>query len=79
MADKLSFNAKVEMSISEYNLTTRDSLKRTLKSGLFVRERRESGPEKQKPKRNPHSQKEKLKLCICYVSIKRELVVFYIH
>ncbi len=40
-------------SISEYNLTTRDSLKQTLKSGPFVRERRGSGPEKQQPKYNP--------------------------
>ena len=40
-------------SISEYNLTTRDSLKQTLKSGPFVRERRGSGPEKQQPKHNP--------------------------
>ncbi len=39
--------------ISEYNLTTRDSPKRTLKSGPFVRERRGSGPEKQQPKHNP--------------------------
>ncbi len=40
-------------SISEYNVTTRDSLKRTLKSGPFVRERRGSRPEKQQPKHNP--------------------------
>ncbi len=40
-------------SISEYNLTTRESPKRTLKSGLFVRERRGSGHAKQKPKHNP--------------------------
>ncbi len=40
-------------SISEYNLKTRDSPKRTLKSGPFVRERRGSGPAKQKPKHNP--------------------------
>ncbi len=40
-------------SISEYNLKTRDSTKRTLKSGPFVRERRGSGPAKQKPKHNP--------------------------
>ena len=39
--------------ISEYNLTTRDSPKRTLKSGPFVRECRGSGPEKQQPKHNP--------------------------
>ncbi len=40
-------------SISEYNLTTRNSPKRTLKSGPFVRERRGSEPEKQQPKHNP--------------------------
>ncbi len=40
-------------SISEYNLTTRDSPKRTPKSGPFVRERRGSGHAKQKPKHNP--------------------------
>ena len=39
--------------ISEYNLTTRNSPKRTLKSGPFVRVRRGSGPEKQQPKHNP--------------------------
>ncbi len=39
-------------SISEYNLTTRDSPKQTLKSGSFVRECRRSGPAKQKPKHN---------------------------
>ncbi len=39
--------------ISEYNLTTRDSPKRTLKSGPFVRERRGSSPEKKQPKHNP--------------------------
>ncbi len=40
-------------SISEYNLKTRDSPKRTLKSRVFVWERRGSGPEKQKAKHNP--------------------------
>ncbi len=40
-------------SISECNLKTSDSLKRTLKSGPCVRERRRSGPAKQKPKHNP--------------------------
>ncbi len=40
-------------SISEYNLKTTDSPKRTLKSGPFVRERRRRGPAKQKPKHNP--------------------------
>ncbi len=40
-------------SISEYNLKTRDSPKRTMKSGPFVMERRGSGPAKQKPKHNP--------------------------
>ncbi len=40
-------------SISEYNLMTRDSRKRTLMFGPFIRERTGSGPEKQKPKHNP--------------------------
>ncbi len=40
-------------SISEYNLKTRDSPKRTLKSGPSDWERRGSGPAKQKPKHNP--------------------------
>ncbi len=40
-------------SISEYNLTTRDSPKRTLESGPCDRERRGSGPAKQKTKHNP--------------------------
>ncbi len=40
-------------SLSEYNLKTRDSQKRTLNSGPCVRERRGSGPAKQKPKHNP--------------------------
>ncbi len=40
-------------SISEYNLTTRDSRKRTPMGGPFVRERRGTGPEKQQPKHNP--------------------------
>ncbi len=40
-------------SISEYNLTARDSRKRTRMGGPFMRERRGSGPEKQQPKHNP--------------------------
>ncbi len=40
-------------SISECNLMTRDSWKRTPMGGLFMRERRGSGPEKQPPKHNP--------------------------
>ncbi len=40
-------------SISEYNLTTRDSRKRTPMGGSFVRKRRGSVPEKQQPKHNP--------------------------
>ncbi len=40
-------------SISEYNLTTRDSPKWTLESGPCSRERRGSAPAKQKPKHNP--------------------------
>ena len=40
-------------SISEYNLMTRDSRKRTPIGGPFIRERRESGPEKQQPNHNP--------------------------
>ncbi len=40
-------------SISEYNLTTMDSRKRTPMGGPFVRERRGSVPEKQQPKHNP--------------------------
>ncbi len=36
-----------------YNLTTRDSPKRTLKGGPYVRERQGSWPAKQKPKHNP--------------------------
>ncbi len=40
-------------SISECNLTTRDTRKRTPMGGPFVRERRGSGPEKQQPKHNP--------------------------
>ncbi len=41
------------MSISEYNLMTRDSRKWTPMCGPFIRERRKSGPEKQQPKHNP--------------------------
>ena len=40
-------------SISEYNLTTRDSQKRTPMGGPFTRECRGSGPEKQQSKHNP--------------------------
>ncbi len=40
-------------SISECNLTTRDSQKRTPMRGPFMRECRGSGPEKQQPKYNP--------------------------
>ncbi len=40
-------------SISECNLTIRDSLKRTPMGGPFSTERRGSGPEKQQPKHNP--------------------------
>ncbi len=49
MADTLSFTAKVDVD----NLTTRDSPKWTLESGPCSRERRGSGPAKQKPKHNP--------------------------
>ncbi len=40
-------------SISECNLMTGDSRKRTPKGGLSIRERRGSGPENKQPKHNP--------------------------
>ncbi len=40
-------------SISQYNLRTRDSRKRTPMGGPFMREHRASGSEKQQPKHNP--------------------------